>query len=158
MKILSSHDVILSRHNYYLRLYDTYHHLFFRSLIFRGRKIWAFNFFVNLKFELKKRERIDPFWVLLVSLLKITPDFILLPRKLGGTTKYVGLPIIEKKRYRFAINFVIKSIRDKDMVIKIKTISDVLLSALQGQGLAIDKKMSIYNTALQNRYLIRFFK
>lgn len=38
-----------------------YHHLFFHSLIFKGYKLWAFNFFISLKFELKKREMVDPF-------------------------------------------------------------------------------------------------
>lgn len=37
------------------------HRLFFHSLIFRGRKLWAFNFFVQLKYELKVRENVDPY-------------------------------------------------------------------------------------------------
>lgn len=89
-----------------------YHYLFFHSLIFRGRKLWAFNFFIALKFELKKREMVDPFWVFLISLLKITPDFMLMPLKLGRTIQYVPLPINERKQYTFAIKFVIKLIRD----------------------------------------------
>ena len=47
--------------DFYSYLAYRYHKLFFKSLIFRGRKLWAFKFFVQLKLELKKREIMDPF-------------------------------------------------------------------------------------------------
>jgi len=90
--------------------------------------------------------------------MKITPDFILLPLKLGGSLKYVPLPITEKKQYTFAVKFVIKLIRDKNRIIKIKTIAETLILAISGKGQSIDKKMLDYGTAMQNRHLIRFFK
>lgn len=81
-----------------------YHRLFFRSLIFRGRKLWAFNFLLNLKYELKIREKIEPFWVFLISLLKITPDLIAFPLKLGGSVQSVPMPITERKQFTFAVS------------------------------------------------------
>jgi hypothetical protein len=64
----------------YLPVYDYYpyiwyrgHRLLFQSLIFKGRKLWAFNFLGDLKYELKIRESIDPFWSFLIGLMKIMP-------------------------------------------------------------------------------------
>lgn len=52
---------------YYWFVYNRH---FFNSLIWRGRKIWAFNFFINIKFFLKKKEEMDPFLVFLVAMIK----------------------------------------------------------------------------------------
>lgn len=49
------------KYDYYSYYSYRYHRLFFRSLIFRGRKLWAFNFLVNLKLELKLKEKVEPF-------------------------------------------------------------------------------------------------
>lgn len=49
------------KYNYFSYMSQRYFSLFFHSLIFRGRKLWAFNFLIKLKFELKKKEMVDPF-------------------------------------------------------------------------------------------------
>lgn len=62
----------------------SYHNLFYRSLIFKGKKLWAFNFLCNLKYELKIKENIEPFWIFLVALIKISPEVLLFPKKRGS--------------------------------------------------------------------------
>jgi ribosomal protein S7 len=101
--IFSKNQKYNVKFDYYSYFWYRYHRIFFRSLIFRGRKLWAFRFFINLKYELKKRELIDPFWVFLISLMKITPDLLLFPLKLGGVLQGVPLPISERKQYTFSI-------------------------------------------------------
>lgn len=91
-------------------------------------------------------------------MLKITPDFILLPLKLGGSVQFVPLPINERKQYTFAIKFVIKLIRDKYRKLSIKLVCDALLFAVYNKGISIEKKLSLYNIALSNRHLLRFFR
>jgi len=56
-----------------------------------------------LKSELKKRELVDPFWIFLIGLMKITPEVLLIPRKIGGKIQGVPLPISERKQYTFAV-------------------------------------------------------
>lgn len=36
--------------------------------------------------------------------MKITPEVLLFPKKLGGVTQGVPLPIGERKQYTFAVN------------------------------------------------------
>jgi len=148
----------LPEFNYFEFFYFTYHRLFFGSLIYRGRKLWAFKFFQALKFELKQRELVEPVWIFLVSILNITPELILFPKKLGGTSKYVPLPIIERKQYTFAVKWVIKLVREKFRLLTVSMIATVLIEAIYFEGLAIEKKQAYYSLGLQNSYLLRFFR
>lgn len=156
--VFRKNDKYTVRFDYYSYIWYRYHRLFFRSLIFRGRKLWAFNFFVDLKFQLKCRELVDPFWIFLISLMKITPDLMLFPLKLGGVLQGVPLPITERKQYTFAVKWTIKLLRDKYRSINITNLVDILVMAIYGKGLAIEKKMSVYQTSTLNRHLIKFFR
>lgn len=147
-----------SKYQYYPFIWYQYHRLFFRSLIFKGNKLWAFKFLCDLKFELKMHEGIEPFWIFLVALMKIAPEVLLFPKKRGGGLQWVPLPISEKKQYTFAIKWVIKLLKDKFRVVKISTVVDVLVGAVYGKGLAIEKKDSIHAVADLNRHLVRFFR
>lgn len=42
---------------------------------------------INLRYELKIREQLDPFLTIFVALLKITPDISTYPLKLGGVVQ-----------------------------------------------------------------------
>lgn len=120
--------------------------------------MWAFNFFVNLKYELKIRENVDPFWIFLISLMKITPEVLLFPIKRGGGVQLVPLPINERKQYTFAVKWVIKLLRDKNRIININSLVDVLIMAVYDKGLSIEKKDSVNAIANLNRHMVRFFK
>jgi len=84
--------------NYYLYRYNR---IFIGSLIKRGRKIWAFNFFLKFKYELKKLEKFDPNMIFLFALIKITPTILLCPYKIGGKKEGVPLPISINKKMTF---------------------------------------------------------
>jgi ribosomal protein S7 len=71
-------------------------------LIWRGRKLFAFNFFIKVKHELKIREDADPLLIFFAALLKITPDVILFPYRRSGVVNMVPMPITIKKQITFA--------------------------------------------------------
>jgi len=156
--IFNKNEKFLKKYEYYSYLWYRYHRLFFKSLIFKGRKLWAFNFFINLKYELKLQEKIDPFWTFIIALMKITPEVMLFPKKLGGVIHWVPLPIGERKKYTFAVRWVIKLVRDKNRIITIKNLTESLISAIYNRGISIEKKLSVYKTAGTNRHLVKFFK
>lgn len=135
-----------------------YHRIFFGSLIFRGRKIWAFNFFLNLKYELKKREQLDPLLVFIIALFKVTPNVLLCPLKVSGSVSGVPLPIHERKKFTFASKWIIKLLKDKNRKVTLNALSDILLSSIYDSGAAIEKKRSIHKVSTLNRHLIRRFK
>jgi ribosomal protein S7 len=156
--ISSKEAKYIRRFDYYPYLWYRYHKLFLGSLIFRGRKLWAFNFFCNLKFEFKKREAVDPFWIFLIGLMKITPEVLLIPRKIGGKIQGVPLPISERKQYTFSVKWVIKLIRDKHKLITLNNIAETIIQAIYDKGDSYEKKRSIYFTSNINRHLIRYYR
>ena len=59
-KLTKDHSYV-ANFDYFSYLSYRYTNLFFKSLIFRGRKLWAFEFFQDIKYNLKKKEGVDPF-------------------------------------------------------------------------------------------------
>jgi hypothetical protein len=80
-------------YNFFVYFFYRYHRIFFGSLIFKGRKLWAFNFLNQLKTQLKKKEKLEPNLVFFFSLIKITPSILLFPYKIGGKVQGVPLAI-----------------------------------------------------------------
>lgn len=58
---------------------------------------------LRVKELLKLREVFDPFFVFLVSMLKLTPNIILLPFKKAGIVQGVAFPISDRKKISFAV-------------------------------------------------------
>lgn len=82
--MLKTTSLDYNRYNYYYYLFFSYNVLFFRSLIFSGKKLRAFNLFLDLKYSLKQEESFDPFFVFLVSMMRLSPEFTLSALKLSG--------------------------------------------------------------------------
>lgn len=135
-----------------------YHRLFFGSLIQRGRKLWAFAFLIDLKSKLKKRLLLDPNKILHSALLKITPQLLLIPKKIGSTTYGVPVYIGLRKQLTFAVKWVIKLLRDKYRRLRVEDVSESLIGSLFNKGLSFEKKMEVYKTAEENRHLLRYIR
>jgi hypothetical protein len=86
--------------------------------------------------------------------MRITPDLILFPKKLGGKIHYMPMPIIESKQYIFAIRWVIKVIRDKDKFITLSNITESLVEAIYKRGVSYEFKLSQYKQGMDNRHLL----
>ena len=78
--VLNKKLVYSKKNDLYTYLWYRYHKLFFHSLITKGNKLRAFNLFIDLKQNLKLKENIDPFYVFLVAMIKITPEILLFPK------------------------------------------------------------------------------
>lgn len=135
-----------------------YHRIFFGSLIFKGNKIKAFNFFNILKTLLKNKFNKDPNLIFLLSLCQITPSILLFPFKIGGKIQGVPLSISWRKKWTFATKWVIKLLHEKSRIIKLNELSELLILSLFNKGLAIKKKQFYNNISNKNRYLIKYFK
>lgn len=154
----NKNSVYSERFEYYSYNIFRYHRLFFKSLIFRGNKLRAFKIYCQVKLQIKLRERINPFGALFMALLRITPDLMVYPLKLGGQIQRVPLPITPKKQYTFAVKWVIKALKEKYRSFTIAKLVDTLISAIYGRGLSIEKKKAVYESSIMNRHLIKFFK
>lgn len=135
-----------------------FHNLFFQSLIFRGRKIFAFNFLVKVKEHLKEMEQFDANFVLLIAFMRITPSIMLLALKKGGLVHGVASFITELKKLIYTIRWVVKLLKDKDRIVTVKSVVDLLVSAIYNSGPAIIHKKEIYARSLASRHFIKFLR
>src|SRR5699024_12107753 len=90
----------------YLKLWYRYHRLFFHRLICRGKKIIAFNTFINVKYRLKLSEETNPYLTFLAAMIKASPTIFLLPLKTGRFLHGVPAPITSKKKLTLAVSWV----------------------------------------------------
>lgn len=67
-------------------------------LNFRGRKFSSFNNFLLLNELLKKKTKQEPFYVLLIVILKLMPKVFLKPFYVGRVKQNIPVPISEKKQ------------------------------------------------------------
>lgn len=142
----------------YSHLWFNYHRLFFGYLISKGKKIKAFNKFVELKSRLKTLEEIDPYLVFLVAMIRITPVIYLRPLRLGSFTQGLPLPITENKRATFAVKWIIKLAKRKNRKISIKDLANLMVLSIYNKGPVIELKKNTYTSGRMNRHLIKYFK
>jgi len=139
-------------------LFYRYQRLFFGSLIWRGRKLWAYNTMLNLKFKLKLRENIEFHIIFLLSMLKITPNILLSYLKIGGIKQGVPLAISWKKKITYAVKWIIKSLNDKHNKIKLKDIIEEIVLSIYNKSFSYKIKKRTYIEGFSNRFLLKRFK
>jgi len=138
-----------------VQLWFNYHFLFFRSLIFRGLKLRAFNYFCKIKYFIKQLEFYDPSFVFLLCMLSITPSLFLRSANSFGSSNQIPFPLDYWKKISFGCRWVIKLLKDTNRVITVKSVVDLLVSSLYNKGLAIKKKQEVYKIAALNSYLLK---
>lgn len=156
-----NHNNALKRKIYYNLqnfYFFKYHSCFFGSLITCGKKIQAFKFFNNIKYELKLKENIEPNILFYLSMLKLTPHILLFPFKVGGQLQKVPLPIGWKKKVTFAVKWVIKLLRDKFKKVTLLQVTELMISAIYNKGLGYERKKAYHKLGKTNRFLIKRFK
>lgn len=159
--MLYKHYKVKKRKNYYQLLpflFYKYQRLFFGSLIWRGRKIWAYNFLLRLKYKLKLKNNIEFHIIFIFSLLKITPHILLSYLKIGGSKQGVPLAISWKKKMTYAIKWIRMSLRNKYKRIKLKDMVEEISSSIYDKGLGCRKRKRTYIEGFSNRFLLKRFK
>lgn len=132
---------------------------FICSIIWRGKKLTAENFFISILFYLKATTELCPIDVFYYSLLSLRPLVFLRPTKVGSTTYRTPAPISDHHRRLYAIKFLLQSSRDSRGLITIERVGGLLNSIyLAEKNTASEKKFSLYKEALDNRSFIRFIK
>lgn len=139
-------------------LFYKYQRVFFASIIWRGRKLWAYNFMLKLRYELKLRENIEFHLIFIFALLNITPNIILSYLKIGGVKQGVPLAISWKKKITYAIKWIRFALIDKYKKIKLKNLLNELLVSIYNKGLSLKKKKKTYIEGYSNRFLLKRFK
>lgn len=78
------------------------------------------------------------------------------PIKVGSVTYRVPAPITNHNRRLYAIKFILQTVRDSRGSITVERISSILLSIYNAsKNAAFDKKIALYEEAMDNRSFIR---
>ena len=88
----------------YLYFYFFYCNLLLHSLIKQGKKIKQINLFLKLKYELKIKEKEDPYLIILIAFLNITPVIYTKKVWVAGANKVMGFPISSEKQVKLVIS------------------------------------------------------
>lgn len=145
-------------HSSHLHYIYSYHRLFVNNLIFRGRKAMAFRWLYAVKYFLKLREKFDPYLLLFVALLRVSPGVTLFPIKKSGVVQGAPFPISRRKQMTFALKWVIKLLKDNNRAITIAKMVDLLFDAIHERGGAIAKKNYVQQKAIVNKHLVKYYR
>lgn len=111
-----------------------------------------------MKYSLKLREKFDPYLILFVALLRVSPGVILFPIKKSGVVQGAPFPISRRKQITFAMKWVIKLLKDTNRVVTVAKMVDLLFDAIQDRGGAIAKKNYVHKKAIINKHLVKYYR
>jgi hypothetical protein len=77
---------------------------------------------------------------------------------MGNVSKNLPFPLIEEKKFSFAIMYCFRFIKQKYGIIKIKDLVELLISSLYKRGSLYEQKIELYNKSMENRHLLGFLK
>jgi len=145
--------------DFFAHSFFVYRSFFLGKMNFRGRKLAAFNFIIKLNFFLKIREEgYDPSFIFTIAFMNITPLFFIRNIWMGNVSKSLPFPLIEEKKFSFAIMYFFRFIKQKYGIIKIENLVELLISSLYKRGLLYEQKIGLYKKSMENRHLLGFLK
>lgn len=142
--------------NYY-HFFFLYNNLFFKSLIVSGKKMKAFNIFVILKYSLKLEENYDPYYVFLISMMRLSPEFVLSALKLSGIIYWLPAPITLKKKVTLSVKWAIRLLKNSRGRRKWILLIKALKSSIYNKGPLMLEYKSYYTKGLVNRQMLQYF-
>lgn len=132
---------------------------FINSLIWRGKKLTAENFFASILMSLKSSNDLNSLDVFYYSILNLRPLVFLRPMRVGSVTYKTPAPISSHHRRLYAIKFLLQASRDSRSLITADRVASVLNSIyLAEKNTAIEKKFNLYKEATENRAFVRFLR
>lgn len=111
-----------------------------------------------MKYFLKLREKFDPYLLLFVALLRISPGVTLFPIKKSGVVQGAPFPISRRKQMTFAMKWAIKLLKDTNRVVTVAKLVDLLFDAIHDHGGAIAKKNYVQKKAIVNKHLVKYYR
>lgn len=148
---------VSQNYNLFLQHWYNFHHLFFGSLIFRGRKIAAYNMILDIKFLMKKQEKCDPFLIFLVCFLRMQPQVLIVSIRKRGVLNEVPFPITPRKQLGLTIRWLISILKNNNKCLKAENIAKMLISSIYNEGAFANKKSEFHRLSISNRDIIRRF-
>lgn len=100
--------------------------------------------------------RIDPLSVLTQAILNVTPKQEVRPRRVGGATYQVPMPVRGTRGQTLAIRWIVQVARNKTGKPMVDRLAEELKDACNNEGVAVKKKVDIHRMAEANRAFAHF--
>ena len=124
---------------------------FINKVMLKGKKSKAERIVYRAFEIIRKRTRQDPLKIFHKALENVKPEMEVRPRRVGGATYQIPIPVPDDRGYSLAMRWIIQVARErrgKPMEIKL---AEELLEAYQGRGAAVKKKEDTHRMAEANR-------
>lgn len=134
-------------------LWFQYHRKMFGMLIIRGLKLRAYKMFSHLLGSWKKKERVEPRHLFLITCLRNTPSIIIKKTYVGSRLVNKPVALSRSKQPALLIRWLVKPLRDNQVRrnLNLTKLLDLLSQSLRRKGDLFRHKMSIYKIAKANR-------
>jgi ribosomal protein S7 len=145
--------------DYYGKVFYLLERHFIGKFIKKGKKLYAWKLYNSLKLLLKKKTKLNPNLVLLVSVLNSLIKVHFIKKRFGGTRKDIPIPLKLERQIRLTITDIISYANTKRMKsINIKRLARVLCYSYKFKGPVIKLNYLKYQKAKENRVLLSFIK
>ncbi len=135
-----------------------FHRLLFGTLIFRGRKLAAFNMMIDIRHKVRQSKHPKfkgPVGFLFISFMWMRPLILLVSIRKRGVVSEVPFPITPRKQLSLTMRWLITSVKSGNKSLKTDSIAKMLISSIVGEGAVVNKKSEVHKLSFSNRDLIR---
>lgn len=129
--------------------------IFINKIMKRGKKSIAEKIVYGAFDEIKKKNK-DPLFVFDEALKKATPLVEVRPKRVGGATYQVPVPVEKDRAFTLASRWIINAARSKKGKGMAEKLAEELLAAAENTGKAIKKKEDTHRMAEANRAFAHF--
>lgn len=103
-----------------------------------------------------EKAKVDQLELLEVSLKNVKPDVEVRPRRVGGATYQIPVPVTRGRGESLALGWIIDAARSRKGASMQQKLANELLNAYNGEGAAITKKENTHKMAESNRAFAHF--
>jgi len=129
--------------------------VFINKVMKKGKKSTAEKIVYRMFDEIKKKNK-DPLFVFEEALKNVTPLVEVRPKRVGGATYQVPVPVEKDRALTLATRWIIDSARSKKGKGMAEKLAEELLAAAENTGKAIKKKEDTHRMAEANRAFAHF--
>lgn len=98
----------------------------------------------------------EPLQVLTSAIQQVKPDQEVRPRRVGGATYQIPMPVKKERGETLAMHWILQVSRNRKGKTMIEKLTEELIRAYQGTGEAVKKKEDTHKMALANRAFAHF--
>jgi len=141
----------------FIYLYFYYHEYFWKSFLKKGLKLRAINFFSLVKYELKLKEKNDPYIIFLIAMLNISPQIS--PKKVwvAGASRTLAFPILLKRQVFLGVRWLLEYCKENKKL-NFNKLINIIIESLYNKGELWKKKKDLYEVCIENRLFFRYIR